>query len=146
VRRYLVDAAPLAALLHNRPAAVALLRPWLLSHELATSILVYGEVVEYIRPLPNFATHHRGLRALVGEVHRYPLTSRTMEGYADLRLQLRRPHGPGLIGDVDTLIAATALQRRLTVVTTDGDFLRIPGLGVILLDHSTLAVMSQRTV
>lgn len=34
------------------------------------------------------------------------------------------PHGLGLIGDVDTLIAATALEHWLTIVTLDGDFAR----------------------
>jgi len=31
-----------------------------------------------------------------------------MERYAELRLRLRPPHGPGLIGDIDTLIAVRA--------------------------------------
>ena len=46
--------------------------------------------------------------------------------------------------DIDTLIAATALERQLTVVTMDGDFLRVSGLGVILLDRTSLAVNQQR--
>ena len=44
-------------------------------------------------------------------------------------------HGPGFIGDVDTLIAATALERYLTVVTLDQDFTRVPGLRVQLLER-----------
>lgn len=48
---------------------------------------------------------------------------------------MRAPHGPGLIGDVDTLIAATALERNLTVVTLDQDFTRVPGLRVQLLER-----------
>ena len=48
-----------------------------------------------------------------------------MERYADIRLQLRRGQ---LIGDVDTLVAATALQRDLTLVTTDSDLERVPEL------------------
>lgn len=67
-----------------------------------------------------------------------------MERYADLRLAMRRPHGPGLIGDVDTLIAATALERQVRVVTTDRDFLRVPGLGVLLLDRTTFAVLDDQ--
>ena len=47
---------------------------------------------------------------------------------------MRVPHGPGLIGDVDTLIAATALECNLTVVTLDRDFTRVPGLRVQLLE------------
>jgi predicted nucleic acid-binding protein len=54
--------------------------------------------------------------------------------YADIRRAMRAPHGPGLIGDVDTLIAATALERNLTVVTLDQDFTRVPGLRVQLLE------------
>ena len=57
----------------------------------------------------------------------------TLEHYADIRRALRPPHGPGLIGDIDTLIAATALERSLAVVTMDRDFDRVPGLQVRLL-------------
>lgn len=46
---------------------------------------------------------------------------------------MRAPYGTGLIGDIDTLIAATALERNLTVVTIDADFQRVPGLNVLLL-------------
>jgi len=60
-----------------------------------------------------------------------------MERYADIRRQQRPPHGPGLIGDIDTVIAATALTHDLELVTTDRDFLRVPGLRVLLLDHTT---------
>jgi predicted nucleic acid-binding protein len=52
--------------------------------------------------------------------------------------QIRAPHGPGLIGDIDTLIAATAIERDLTVVTTDSDFERVPGLKVIRIDRAEL--------
>jgi predicted nucleic acid-binding protein len=144
VRRYLLDAGPLAALLHNRPAATALMQPWLVAHEAATSILVYGEVVEYLRPLPNFPAYYQGLQSLVGEVRPYFLTYPILDRYADLRFALRRPRGPGLIGDVDTLIAATALERRVQVVTMDRDFLRVPALGVLLLDRMSLAVVEDR--
>jgi predicted nucleic acid-binding protein len=47
---------------------------------------------------------------------------------------MRPPHGTGLIGDVDTFIAATALERNLTMITADHDFKRVPGLSVHLLD------------
>jgi predicted nucleic acid-binding protein len=40
------------------------------------------------------------------------------------------PHGPGLISDIDTLIAATTLERNPTVVTTDSDYEQVPGLKV----------------
>jgi predicted nucleic acid-binding protein len=133
VRRYLLDTSLVAGLLNNRPRAVALITPWIHSREVATSILVYGEVVEYIKGRPNYTAHHRALRSLLRRVHPYFLTYPILERYADLRRQLRPPRGPGLIGDVDTLIASTALERNLTVVTTDSDFQRVPSLAVMLL-------------
>jgi predicted nucleic acid-binding protein len=135
VRRYLLDTPLVAALLHARPGAVALARPWLLAHEAATSVLVYGEVVEYIKTRPNYPAHERGLRALLGEVFPYFVTYPILERYADIRLTLRKPYGPGLIGDIVTLIAATALEHQITVVTADHDFMRVPGLSVMLLDR-----------
>jgi predicted nucleic acid-binding protein len=88
--------------------------------------MVFAEAIEFIRPKPNSSVLYRQLRLLLREVHPYPLTYPVLEGYADLRLQLRKPYGPGNIGDIDTLIAATALEHDLIVVTTDSDFLRVP--------------------
>jgi predicted nucleic acid-binding protein len=133
MRRYLVDTAPLAAYLLGRPWAVAALDPWLDQHEVATSILVYGEVTEYLQGLPDFAARQTQLRRQLQEIRPYVLTYSIMNRYAVLRRQLRPPHGPGLIGDIDTLIAATALERNLTLVTTDTDFQRVPSLQLILL-------------
>jgi predicted nucleic acid-binding protein len=134
MRRFLLDTGLLAALLLNRPAAIASLDPRLAQGELATSILVYGEVIEYIKGFPrDYDSLRNGLVDLLEAVHPYILTYRIMERYADLRRAMRAPYGQGLIGDVDTLIAATALQYDLTVVTTDRrhfNFQRVPGLKV----------------
>lgn len=133
MRRYLLDTTPLAAYLNNRPATVSLVQPWLARREAATSALCYAEVVEYLQGLPNAAQRIAQLRRLLRTVYPYSLTYAILERYAAVRRQMRPPHGPGLIGDVDTLIAATALERDLTVVTTDTDFQRVPGLKVMLL-------------
>ena len=109
------------------------------AHEAATSIVAYGEVIEYIKALPNFARRHQALRTLLREVYPYFLTYRILERYAEIRRQLRPPRGRGLIGDMDTLIAATALERNLTVVTIDSDFGRVPGLKVRLIPKEELA-------
>lgn len=137
MRHYLVDTTPLAAALNNRPPAVALLSPWVTSRELGTSMLVYGEVIESFKGHPDVRRRQGALRALLRVVHPYLLSYPIMERYADLRRLLRPPHGPGLIGDVDTLIAATALTHNLELITTDHDFLRVPGLRVMLLDRTT---------
>lgn len=73
--------------------------------------------------------------ALLERITPHPVNYTIGERYARLRRQLRAPYGSGLIGDVDTLIAATALEYDLTVVTTDTDFTRVPGLTVKLLDR-----------
>lgn len=144
MRRYLLDTGPLSALLHGRPGAVALMAGWVDQREAATSSLVYGEVIEYILGRPNYDTHRAALRGLLRAVYPYLPNDPILERYAALRRQMRSPHGAGLIGDVDTLIAATALQRDLTVVTVDSSFLRVPGLKVRLLSRADLLIAVQR--
>ena len=137
MKRYLLDTPPLAALLRSRPALVTLITPWIDRHEVATSILVYGEVLEYLRSLSDYSRRQLELRRFLREVYPYSLTYSILERYADIRRQLRPPHGSGLIGDIDTLIAATAMQRNLTLVTTDTDFQRVPGLKLMLLPRKS---------
>jgi len=138
MRRYLLDTSLLAALLNNRPTAVSLITPWMRAHEAATSILAYGEVIEYIKPRTDFSRRQAALRTLLREIYPYFLTYRIVERYAEIRLHLRP--GPGLIGDIDTLIATTALERNLTLVTVDEDFQRVPGLQVTLIPRAALRV------
>lgn len=138
MRRYLIDTSILGAYLYQRPAAVSLLSPWVRNSEAATSILVYGELVEYVAARPDFARHREELRHLLREIRPHFLTYPTLDRYAAIRRQLRPPHGPGLIGDIDTLIAATGLERNLTVVTADRDFQRVPDLTIMLIPREDL--------
>lgn len=128
MRTNLLDTGPLAALLAGRPAAVDLMMPWLENREVATSILVYGEVLEHIKGFPDFPARRLALRRLLLRVFPYGLSMATMGHYADIRRALRPPHGPGLIGDLDTLIAATAIEHDFILVSTDSDMRRVPGL------------------
>ena len=130
MKRYLLDTGPLGAYLQGRQSSIDLIVPWIRRGEAATSILVYGEIMEYIKSLHDYPIKYRGLRGLLGAIYPYFLTYAILERYADVRRAPRPPHGPGLIGDIDTLIAATALERNLTVVTTDRDYERVPGLKV----------------
>jgi predicted nucleic acid-binding protein len=115
-----------------------LIEPWLEAHEAATSILVYGEIVEYLLGRPQFEMRDAQLRRLLREVTPFFLSYSILRRYATIRRQIRPPYGPGLIGDVDVQIAATALERGLTVVTTDTDYTRVPDLSVLLLDRQSL--------
>jgi hypothetical protein len=65
VRRYLLDSGPLTALMQGRTGAVNLMQPWLQNGEAATSILAYGEAVEYLRPKPNYPAHLQALHQLL---------------------------------------------------------------------------------
>lgn len=138
MKRYLPDNRVLVAYLKGRPGAVRLIGPWVAAQEVATSIVAYGEAIEYFKGLPGYAKNRAGLRKLLREVTSIALTYPIMERYADLRRAMRPPHGPRPIGDADTLIAATALEHGLTVVTLDGDYTRVPGLSVMHLDRGDL--------
>lgn len=103
--RYLLDTGVLAAYLKGRTGAVRLVEPWTHAGEAATSILVYAEVAEYLQGLsdPEYARHLALLRGLLqSQVNLLPLTFATLERYATLRRAMRRPAGPGLIGDIET--------------------------------------------
>jgi tRNA(fMet)-specific endonuclease VapC len=132
MKRYLLDTSLLAAYLHNRTKAIRLMTPWITNDEAVTSILVYGEVIEYLKGLQNYADKYAKLQRMLWEVPAYPLTSAIVERYADIRRTLRPLHKD--IGDIDTLIAATALEHGLTLVTIDQDFERVPGLKVKLVN------------
>lgn len=134
--RYLLDNGVLIAYLKGRPGALRLVQPWIIAREAATSQLVYGEAIEYLKSASDYRQRRIGLRKLLREVTPYQLTYRNLERYADLRRDMRR--SVGLIGDVDTLIAATALEHDLAVVTLDGDLTRVPGLSVMHLPRSAL--------
>ena len=55
MKLYLLDTPLVTALFYRRPPVVNLVRPWLVRREATTSIVVYGEVVEYLKRRPPFA-------------------------------------------------------------------------------------------
>lgn len=137
MRRYLLDAPLLSALLLNRPAAVRLIAPWVRDREAATSVLAYAEVHEYIRGRADYPQLHTQLLEFLKEIAPFFLTFPILRRYGDLRRSLRSANN--LIGDIDTLIAATALERSLTVVTADEDFRRVPGLKLMVIPRTQLS-------
>jgi len=137
MRRYLLDTPMVSAYLLSRPVALQLVNPWIQNREAATSILVYGEVNEYIRGRPDYPQLHAQLIELLKEITPFFITYPIMRRYGDIRRALRPMNS--LIGDLDTIIAATALERNLTVVTADGDFQRVSTLNVMLVPRQQLA-------
>jgi predicted nucleic acid-binding protein len=131
VRRYLFDTGPLTSFLAGRHGAEQF-QPLFSRREVVTSFLVYGELVEHYRSQTDFPARYRRLRRFIVDLRPIGLSYPILDRYSELRRQMRRPFGNGTIGDIDTLIAATALERDLTVVTSDSDFMRVPELKVFL--------------
>lgn len=138
MRRYLTDSNLLAAYLLDVPYARTRLEPRVAAGEAATSALVCAEVDEYLRSRRDYALRHAQLRAALQHFYPFFPTYAILDLYGELRRALRPPTGPGLIGDIDVLIAATAIVRKLTLVTTDADFQRVPGLSLELIDRERL--------
>ena len=126
MKKYLLDTSVVAGYLLARNRAIQLVRPLLAQDEAATSMLVYGEVAEYVKKFADFSAYKASLEALFEHIFPYPLTYAILEQYADIRRTLRPQHKD--IGDIDTLIAATALEYDLVLVTIDRDFERVPHL------------------
>ena len=134
---YLIDTTPLAAYLLGRPKARTLITPFISRREACTSIVVYGEIFEYLRGYiktpSDFDSYHDQLRNLLTwGVFSYNLSFSVLERYADIRRSLRGRGKPGIIGDADTMIAATALEYDLTLITADSDFQRVVDLKVMM--------------
>ena len=132
MKRYLLDTAPQSAYVLGRPTAVALVSPWVARQEATTSVLVQAEAIEYFQGLADYRRSRARLLRVLNSIYPITIPLPIRERYGTIRRQMRPPQGPGLIGDIDTFIAATAFEFRLTLVTVDSDFTRVPGLDVML--------------
>ena len=128
---YLLDAGPLSAYLLGHSRAIALMTPWITNKEVVTSDLAYAEVYEFIRDFPDFTKRQVQLLNLVmGPIPTLSLSFPIFHRYTEIRRYLR-PRNQ-LIGDIDTLIAATTLEAGLSIVTNnERHFRRVPGLAVV---------------
>lgn len=93
----------------------------------AISIITYGEIYEGIAFGRNREQHQQGFDGLLRVVDVLGLDQPTMERFAQIRGDLRAQGQ--MIGDLDILIAATALFHNRTLVTRNfRHFNRIPNL------------------
>src|SRR6266852_3202311 len=124
--KYLVDSDYVADYLGVNPAAIKLLSSFA-KDDLSISLITYGEIYEGIHfgrdPQKITDVFHRFLRPVVI----LPLTQPIMQQFARIRGELRRTGK--IIGDFDILIASTAIQHHLTLLTRNiRDYQRIPDL------------------
>ncbi|MGH2371098.1 MAG: type II toxin-antitoxin system VapC family toxin [Chloroflexota bacterium] len=124
---YLVDTDWIVDCLHGQQAALQTIAD-LAPQGLAISLITYGELYEgaYYARDPRQAM--ASLRKFLRRVRRLTLTVAVMERFGVVRGGLPRVVRDQ-IGDMDLLIAATALHHDLTLVTRNlRDFSRVPGL------------------
>jgi tRNA(fMet)-specific endonuclease VapC len=99
----------------------------LLPEGLAISIITYAEVYEGIYYGQERTRHETGFREFLDGVTVLGITRSVARQFAILRGDLRAK--VQLIGQTDLLIAATAIQHNLTLVTRNiKDYQRIPNL------------------
>lgn len=125
--RYLVDSDWVIDYLNAQPQTIATLQR-LEPDGLAISIITYAEVYEGILFSRDPAQGDRGFRQFLRGVDVLPLTRRVTRQFAALRGRLPRQIRQQ-VGDMDLLIAATALHHGLTMMTNNlRDYQHVPGL------------------
>lgn len=129
VSTYLLDTGWIVRHLRGRQAyteSLARLAP----DGLAVSIISVAELQEGVVLATDRDRAAQSLATFLASVAILPVEAETCRIFGELSANLRnKGNHPG---DFDTLIAATALQHRLTVLTTDADdFSRFQGLNIV---------------
>ena len=130
-RRYLLDTNAISHMMADADGAVAkraersMTGPG--SPELCTSIIVQYELTFGLKKRPS-ARLQAALNAQLAGLIVFPLDEAVVAHYASLRAHLEPKGTP--IGPNDALIAAHALALNATLVSTNAEFLRVPGLRV----------------
>ncbi|MGH2559725.1 MAG: type II toxin-antitoxin system VapC family toxin [Thermomicrobiales bacterium] len=126
---YLVDTNWVIDALHAEPVAVQTLAD-LTDDGLAISLITYAELYEGAYYARDPQTALAGMRTFLRKKEILPLTAAIAERFAVVCGELSR-HLRRQIGDLDLLIAATAIEHNLTVLTRNvKDFQHIPGLSI----------------
>ena len=88
MKRYVLDTGLVAAFLHGRKPVVELIDPWVRNDEAATSIIVYGEVIEYLQGLAHYPRYKARLQRLftLEQITPYPLTYAILPTFRSLHV------------------------------------------------------------
>ena len=127
---YLADSTFVIDSFTAQPFAVALL-PTLLEEGLALSIITHMELWEGVYGDRERKAAERRLRLFLRPLTILPFSRRVSQRAARLRRELRVRGRPLEQRALDLLIAATALEHGLVMVTSDKDFDDIPGLTLL---------------
>ncbi len=125
---YLIDSDWVIDHLHGIPAAVSLLAH-LARERNFISIITYIEVYQGVSRSPNPARAERQFEHFIAATPVLPITLQVAQRCARLRESLRRQGRRTHSRALDLIIAATALEHDLTLVTRNSaDYQDIPGL------------------
>ena len=125
--QYLLDTDWIVDVLHGQEQATQTLLE-LAAFGLALSMITYGELYEGAHYARDPESALAGLRDFLAGKEILPLTLAIMERFAIVRGALPRPIRRQ-VGDLDVLIATTALEHDLTLLTRNlRDFQHIPNL------------------
>ncbi|HEY7035024.1 MAG TPA: type II toxin-antitoxin system VapC family toxin [Thermomicrobiales bacterium] len=123
---YLVDTDWIADYLGGKQSAVDLLES-LKDDGLAISLVTFGEIYDGVYHGRDPIAAERNFAALLGRIVVIDLNQAIMKRFAHIRGGLRATGR--VIGDTDILIAATAIEHGLSLVTRNRrHYDRIPGL------------------
>ena len=124
--KYLIDTDRVIDYLQGKEPAIELLESFA-QDGAAISLITYGEIYEGVYYGKSRERHEQGFRRFLQIVDVVSLNASILEEFARIR-GLLRSQGQ-IIGDLDLLIAATALHHDLIVVTRNvRHFVRIPEL------------------
>lgn len=127
--KYLIDTDWVIEVLKGKRDIIAKLLSFT-PEGLTISLITYGEIYDGIIHGQHRQRHEQGFLKFLESVEILPLTPAIMQEFAQLRGNLRSQGQ--LIGDLDILIAATALHHNLIVLTNNrSHFQRISGLTLL---------------
>ena len=126
---FLIDTDWVIDVLNDIPAAIDVITR-LSGSGLGISLVTYGELYQGIHLARDRDAALRTLQEFLIGVEIIPLTLEIMERFAIVRARLSRPHRQQ-IGDMDLLIAATAIEHDLILLTRNiKDFQLVPDLRI----------------
>ena len=93
---------------------------------LGTCVPVLCEIEAGMRQLRHKVKYRRNLNHLLLQLRLWPVDLKTARIYGDTYMELRQRGR--VLSQVDIMVAALARQRKLTILTTDGDFEALPDI------------------
>jgi len=123
--RYMLDTNIVSQIVRGHPQVLAKVRHTPM-HQLCISAITGGELMFGLARKPDAATLHAVVAEFLRRVDVLPWDGTVMRDYGGLRARLQKQGA--MLGPLDMLIAAHALQAQCVLVTNDAAFARVDRL------------------